>query len=137
MTPQPRPGELSALEAYCEFFAGLRPADLERLQAVFTEDARFRDPFNDVRGRDAIRAVFEHPPERWAIIWPAFALLGWVVQLNRGRRRKPRQPEQGRAARDAALTVDRDRVRDALGTLPATGEETLAERRARLAAALG
>lgn len=40
-------------------------------------------------------------------------------------------------ARDAALTVDRDRVRDALGTLPATGDETLAERRARLAAALG
>ena len=40
---------------------------------------------------DAIRPAFEHSPERWAIIWPAFALLGLIAQLKGSRRRKRRQ----------------------------------------------
>lgn len=47
------------LAAYCAFFEGLVPADLAQLAARFTADARFADPFNDVRGLDAIRGVFE------------------------------------------------------------------------------
>ncbi|GAB4042645.1 MAG: nuclear transport factor 2 family protein [Rubrivivax sp.] len=42
------------------FFEGLQPADLDRLHEVFTEDARFRDPFNRVQGLPAIRGVFDH-----------------------------------------------------------------------------
>ena len=48
------------LARYCALFAGLRPEDLARLPDFFTEDARFKDPFNDVRGVAAVRAVFAH-----------------------------------------------------------------------------
>lgn len=38
----------------------LQPADLDRLIALYAEGCRFKDPFNDVRGRAALRRVFEH-----------------------------------------------------------------------------
>ena len=41
-------------------FEGLTPADLPRLHGFYAEDARFKDPFNEVQGVAAIRAVFEH-----------------------------------------------------------------------------
>ena len=46
--------------AYAAFFEQLGPGDLDRLADWFTADARFQDPFNDVRGPAAIRRVFEH-----------------------------------------------------------------------------
>ena len=49
-----------AAERYGKFFAGLQPADLDQLADFFAEDARFKDPFNDVRGISAIRQVFAH-----------------------------------------------------------------------------
>jgi steroid delta-isomerase len=51
---------VSALAQYADFFAGLTPADLDRLDTVFVENARFEDPFNAVTGLAGIRAVFEH-----------------------------------------------------------------------------
>jgi steroid delta-isomerase len=48
------------LARYCEFFAGLSPEDLARLADYFAADAHFKDPFNDVRGLAAVRAVFTH-----------------------------------------------------------------------------
>jgi ketosteroid isomerase-like protein len=42
------------------WFEQLTPADLPRLAEIYAEDARFKDPFNEVRGVDAIRRVFEH-----------------------------------------------------------------------------
>lgn len=53
-------GANAALAAYCDLFAGLRPSDLARFDAVYAPDARFKDPFNDVRGVPGIRAVFAH-----------------------------------------------------------------------------
>jgi len=41
-------------------FEALSPDDLPRLEALYTPDARFKDPFNEVRGVPAIRGVFEH-----------------------------------------------------------------------------
>lgn len=38
----------------------LVPADLDRLAALYAEDCRFKDPFNEVRGRVAVRRIFEH-----------------------------------------------------------------------------
>ena len=38
----------------------LAPADLPALRGVYADDARFKDPFNDVRGLQPIRAIFEH-----------------------------------------------------------------------------
>lgn len=49
-----------ALVAYGSFFANLTPQRLDQLQALFAPAARFKDPFNDVRGVAAIRAVFAH-----------------------------------------------------------------------------
>jgi len=42
------------------FFEALASETLRRLESVYTDDARFIDPFNDVSGVAAIRRVFEH-----------------------------------------------------------------------------
>jgi ketosteroid isomerase-like protein len=43
-----------------EVFERLAPADLPRLNAVYTADARFKDPFNEVQGVAAVAGIFEH-----------------------------------------------------------------------------
>ena len=43
-----------------DYFEQLKPADLARLGETYTEDARFKDPFNEVTGVPDIRRVFEH-----------------------------------------------------------------------------
>ena len=48
------------LARYCALFASLSPQDLPRLGEYFAADARFKDPFNDVRGVPAVQAVFAH-----------------------------------------------------------------------------
>ena len=42
------------------FYEGLTPGTLPRLGAVYADEVRFIDPFNDVQGLARIRAVFEH-----------------------------------------------------------------------------
>ena len=42
------------------FFDDLAPADLDRLGEVYSTDAAFKDPFNEVRGLEAIRRIFAH-----------------------------------------------------------------------------
>ena len=41
-------------------FEQLSPADLPQLHTLYTDDARFKDPFNEVQGVQAIQRVFEH-----------------------------------------------------------------------------
>ena len=41
-------------------FESITPADVSRLGEFYAGDARFKDPFNDVRGLPAIRGVFAH-----------------------------------------------------------------------------
>lgn len=41
------------------YFESLSPAALQRLDEIYRPDARFKDPFNEVAGIPAIRAVFE------------------------------------------------------------------------------
>mgnify|MGYP001478901331 CR=1 FL=1 len=48
------------LEALVIAFETLTPQTLPALAALYAEDARFRDPFNQVRGRAAITAIFRH-----------------------------------------------------------------------------
>lgn len=47
-----------SLAAYAAYFESLTPESLDRIPALFAENARFKDPFNDVRGRSAIRELF-------------------------------------------------------------------------------
>ena len=49
-----------ALGAYARYFESLTPESLPGLGALVTDDIHFRDPFNDVRGRDALIHIFEH-----------------------------------------------------------------------------
>ncbi len=48
------------VQHYVDCFEQLTPATLGALTQCFAERARFVDPFNDVTGRAAIGAVFEH-----------------------------------------------------------------------------
>jgi steroid delta-isomerase len=41
-------------------FEQLKPADLARLDLLYLDNASFKDPFNEVQGVPAIRAIFEH-----------------------------------------------------------------------------
>lgn len=42
------------------FFEDLQERDLQQLDSLYAADARFKDPFNDVRGVPAIRNIFAH-----------------------------------------------------------------------------
>ena len=42
------------------FYEALTPETLSQVASVYADDARFIDPFNDVRGHAGIRGVFEH-----------------------------------------------------------------------------
>jgi ketosteroid isomerase-like protein len=50
----------AASERIAQFFETLQPADLPKLAQLYSQDARFKDPFNDVTGVPAITAIFEH-----------------------------------------------------------------------------
>jgi len=47
-----------ALRRVIAFFESLRPEDLPAIAKIYADDARFRDPFSDVRGLAAIEAIF-------------------------------------------------------------------------------
>lgn len=49
-----------ALPALLDWYATLTPQSLPGIGRFYTDDARFTDPFNSVRGHAAIRAVFAH-----------------------------------------------------------------------------
>jgi steroid Delta-isomerase len=42
------------------FFEALTPADVQRIGEFYIDDARFKDPFNEVQGISAIGHVFAH-----------------------------------------------------------------------------
>lgn len=50
----------AAVQRIVAFYEQLSPQALDGLPGLYTEDARFKDPFNEVRGLPAIRRVFEH-----------------------------------------------------------------------------
>ena len=87
-----------SLDALAGYFSSLTPARLDRLDQYYAEDAWFRDPFNEVRGVPAIRAVFEDMYRRLSD--PRFRVTGqftgndgavllWDLEfaLREGRRR--------------------------------------------------
>ncbi len=71
-----------SLQAYIDLFSALTPADVERFPEVFAPDARFRDPFNDVRGVPAIQAVFRHMFR--TCVEPRFVVLGHAPNGDSG-----------------------------------------------------
>jgi steroid delta-isomerase len=50
----------TAVNRIVEAFQTLTPAGVDALDAIYTPDARFKDPFNDVQGLAAIQGIFRH-----------------------------------------------------------------------------
>ena len=61
-----------------ERFERLTPADVSRLGEIYTLDASFKDPFNDVRGVPAIEQVFSHMYK--ALQRPRFVIRDVIVE---------------------------------------------------------
>ena len=49
-----------AVERIVSLFETFAPADVQRLGEYYCDDAYFKDPFNEVRGPDAIRRIYAH-----------------------------------------------------------------------------
>jgi len=47
-------------DRYRQYLESLSPASLAEIGDFVTPDVHFKDPFNDVRGAEAMRRVFEH-----------------------------------------------------------------------------
>jgi len=119
---------VTALERYGEFFAGLQPADLDRLDAVFVETARFRDPFNEVEGLAGIRAVFEHmyancAAARFEVLETvgegSVGYLRWRMHFRLKRDRHDRRPIEGVSR---VVMAEDGRVREHIDYWDAAGE---------------
>jgi hypothetical protein len=67
-----------AVEKIVVFFETLSPQSLERFGQFYTEDAYFKDPFNEVRGLPAIQKIFAHMYV--ALHEPRFVVTGRIVE---------------------------------------------------------
>jgi steroid Delta-isomerase len=70
----------AALARLVRFWEGLKPEDVERLHEVYADDAFFRDPFNEVRGVEAIKPVFRHMFE--TLHEPRFTIVEQVADAH-------------------------------------------------------
>jgi steroid Delta-isomerase len=50
----------NAVDHIVQTFQTLTPAGVEKLDAIYVPDARFKDPFNDVQGLGEIQRIFRH-----------------------------------------------------------------------------
>ncbi len=60
------------------FFEHIDVANVDRLHDVYTADAWFKDPFNEVRGIDAITRIFRHMFDQ--VDAPRFVVTNAVLQ---------------------------------------------------------
>jgi len=60
------------------FFTDMTPALLARWGEVYSEQAWFKDPFNEVQGLDAVRGIFQHMYD--SLNQPRFIVTTRVVQ---------------------------------------------------------
>ncbi len=68
----------AAVQRIKSYFENLSPADLQRMADIYTADARFKDPFNQVQGVAAIQRIFEHMFV--SLDEPRFAIQDMVIQ---------------------------------------------------------
>ena len=96
------------------FFEHLAPGDLARIAEIYASDAYFRDPFNEVRGIDAIARIYTRMFEQLDACRFAIAetvaegedvVLIWDFTF-RVRRWRPSQERAIRGATHLKLTAD-------------------------------
>ena len=68
----------TAVDRIAEAFQTLTPAGVEALDAIYTPDAHFKDPFNDVQGLAEIQRIFRHMYVN--LDHPRFIITGRIVQ---------------------------------------------------------
>ena len=66
------------LEAVKRYWETLTPESVRTIARVYTEDAYFRDPFNEVRGAAELERVFAHMFE--TLHAPRFAILETIEE---------------------------------------------------------
>jgi ketosteroid isomerase-like protein len=67
-----------ALQRVVHFFEHLQPSDVARMADIYTGDAQFKDPFNDVQGIPAIAHIFDHMFD--TLHAPRFVITHQVLQ---------------------------------------------------------
>jgi steroid Delta-isomerase len=72
------PGRPPEIERIVRLFETISPASLDQVAELYTLDARFKDPFNEVQGPEAIRRIFEHMFE--SLDEPRFVVHEAIVQ---------------------------------------------------------
>jgi len=50
----------AAAQSVVDFYQALSPASLQQIEQLYAPTVRFKDPFNEVEGIAAVRAIFEH-----------------------------------------------------------------------------
>jgi hypothetical protein len=71
------PDARAAATRIATFYETLSPQSLGQLDAFYTPNAWFKDPFNEVRGIEELRAIFSHMYE--ALEQPRFVVTGNLV----------------------------------------------------------
>ena len=67
----------AAVDRLCAYFETISPQSVQGIGEFYTADARFKDPFNDVRGVPAIQRVFAHMFE--SLHGPRFVVTSRIV----------------------------------------------------------
>ncbi|MTV39840.1 nuclear transport factor 2 family protein [Duganella radicis] len=125
---------MTQLNALLDWYATLTPHTISRAAELYAADAHFRDPFNNVRGVDAIetimRHMFEHTGnphfiihERMAQGEQAFATWTFVCTL-RGREYQIEGGSHFRFNNEGLVTLHRDywdAAEELLQKLPVVG----------------
>jgi steroid delta-isomerase len=92
------------LERLVQFYENLNVASLEHLPAIYARDARFKDPFNEVRGIAPITAIFRDMYDQvdeprfvvdTRVLQGADAFLGWDFTFRMKRFSRARQCIRG------------------------------------------
>ena len=68
----------AAMNTITAFFEGMSPASLEGIAFVYADQARFKDPFNEVQGLAAIERIYRHMFA--SLHAPRFEVTGRVLQ---------------------------------------------------------
>ena len=109
------------LERLVQFYENLNMASLAHLPTIYARDARFKDPFNEVRGIEPITAIFLHMYEQvdeprfivgTRVLQGADAFLAWDFTFRMKRFSHARQCIRGathfRFDAAGAVAVHRD-----------------------------
>lgn len=80
MSHETSPAQRAAVEQAVIFFETLTPQSVEQLAALYTPEAYFKDPFNEVHGMAEIQRIFRH---MYVVLHePHFVVTARVVEAD-------------------------------------------------------